>query len=447
MATQMGASVVAYWIIGYVAYLLPIGAAVSYLSERYPAEGGIYVWTKKAFGDFHGFMAAWFYWTSNLVYFPAALFFVASNTAYLLPGMSHLAEDPLFLGTVSAGFLIAVFLLNVLGLDIAKYFHNFGAFGGFWLPVAVIVGLGMASWWSFGSATSFTLDSMTPRMGSLDDLLLLSVLVYSFAGFEAGSLMGEEIHHPKRNIPRALFASATAMTGAYLLLSISLLLILPANELTGLQGVAESVSRSGVSLLGPWLGQLSSIVILAGIVLCGVGGVSSWLAASSRLPFVIGIDSQLPAAFGRLHPRFHSPYVALLTITALTLLFILMGSLGEKSQQVYDLFISLEITAFFLPYLYMFASLIKLRARDHPGRMSFQIPGRKAGVYAVGVIGILGILLALGLTFVPGEEVEDKSTFWVTVIGVLLANVLTGGVLFWLGQRKSRPSSFSEKEG
>ena len=53
------------------------------LSSRYPQEGGMYVWSKRAFGDFAGFLTGWIYWTSNLPYFPAVLYFAASNALYV----------------------------------------------------------------------------------------------------------------------------------------------------------------------------------------------------------------------------------------------------------------------------------------------------------------------------------------------------------------------------
>ena len=440
MATQMGAAIVLMWVLGFVLYMIPMGAAVSELSDRYPEEGGIYVWTKKAFGDFHGYLAAWFYWTSNLVYFPAALLFVASNSAHIFPGTAILADNQLFLASISIGFLLAVCILNLVGLDIAKYFHNIGAVTGFWLPAAVIIVLGFGTWLTVGSATTFSLTTMTPQINSLQDIVLISVLIYSFAGFEAPSLMSDEIHQPKRNIPRALFASASTMTLTYLLISVCILVIMPAEELSGLQGVAQSISVAGSRLLGSTLGSISASIILVGLVISGVGGVSSWLAASSRLPFVIGIDSYLPASFARLHPRFKTPYVALIVITVLTIGFIIMGSLGDKAEEAYNIFVSLEITVFFIPYLYLFASLIKLRRQDHP-ETGFRIPGGKIGTTIVGSMGLLVIGIALVFAFIPGEDIEDKTYFYLSVGGVFAANALIGVGLFWWGSRHKRIES------
>lgn len=438
MSTAMGASILLFWGLGFLTFMLPLGAAVAELTDRYPEEGGIYIWTQKALGPFHGYLAAWFYWCSNLVYFPAALFFVASNSAYLLPGAAELADNSLYLGLVSGCLLLLVYGLNFVGLDLARYLHNLGAVGGFWIPALVIILLGLGSWWTFGSATDFSWPQLVPQFDSLGDLTLLSVLVYSFAGFEGASVMGEEIQHPRRNLPRALFWAGGSMTALYLLISFSILLIMPAEQLTGLRGLADSLSQAATTLIGPFWGALTASVILGGIILSGVGGVSSWLAAASRLPFVVGIDRYLPPAFARLHPRFHTPYVGLTVITGLTLGFILLGSLGEQAEQAYEIFVSLEITVFFIPYLYLFVALIKLRRQRAPvSSAGFRIPGGRTGVVAVGGIGLTTVLLTLILACLPDDSVADPGYFYQTVIGGFGALALTGVGLYVWGQRRA----------
>jgi len=74
-AAAAGQSTLMIWIFALVGFFIPLAACVLELSSRYPQEGGLYVWTREAFGDFSGFIAAWTYWMSNLPYFPAVLYF------------------------------------------------------------------------------------------------------------------------------------------------------------------------------------------------------------------------------------------------------------------------------------------------------------------------------------------------------------------------------------
>ena len=82
-AAAAGPSSIVIWVGAWLCFYTPLALSVLELSSRYPNEGGLYVWSKRAFGDFSGFMSAWTYWTSNLPYFPAVLYFAASNVLFM----------------------------------------------------------------------------------------------------------------------------------------------------------------------------------------------------------------------------------------------------------------------------------------------------------------------------------------------------------------------------
>ena len=83
VAASAGPSSIVIWLLGLATIFIPLALCVMELSSRYPQEGGMYVWSKRAFGDFAGFLTGWIYWTSNLPYFPAVLYFAASNSLYI----------------------------------------------------------------------------------------------------------------------------------------------------------------------------------------------------------------------------------------------------------------------------------------------------------------------------------------------------------------------------
>ena len=123
-STENGPSVLVLWVLGFVLFYVPQAFTSVELTARHPDEGGIYIWVQRAFGDFHGFITAWFYWATILVYFPAALTFSATNAAFVIPQWSHLAERPGFLMVASLVGVTIVVVVNVLGLDVAQRLHN-----------------------------------------------------------------------------------------------------------------------------------------------------------------------------------------------------------------------------------------------------------------------------------------------------------------------------------
>ena len=127
VAAAAGPSTVIIWLIGLATIFLPVALCVMELSSRYPQEGGMYVWSKHAFGDFSGYMTGWIYWTSNLPYFPALLYFAASNALYVGGNRwKFLQGSPTFFIIFSLLGLALALILNIVGLNVGKWLSNLG---------------------------------------------------------------------------------------------------------------------------------------------------------------------------------------------------------------------------------------------------------------------------------------------------------------------------------
>src|ERR1700689_647387 len=207
-AATVGASAIVIWLIAWCAFYLPLALSVMELSSRYPQEGGMYVWTKRAFGEFPGFMTGWTYWASNLPYYPAVLYFAASNALYIGPARwQSLSNNKVyFLLFALLGLALGTFL-NVIGLSVGKWLHNLGAIGT-WLPIAILFAIAATAWHRFGSATAFTHASMVPHM-HFRDVLFMATIVFALGGSESASFLGDESPTERGNLPPG-FLSAVA---------------------------------------------------------------------------------------------------------------------------------------------------------------------------------------------------------------------------------------------
>ena len=242
-AATVGASAVIIWLIAWCAFYLPLALSVMELSSRYPQEGGMYIWTKRAFGEFPGFMTGWTYWASNLPYFPAVLYFAASNALYIGPAswQSLANNKTYFLLFALLGLALATFL-NVIGLSVGKWLHNLGAIGT-WLPIAILFAIAAAAWHRFGSATRIHAASMTPHM-HFRDVLFMATIVFALGGSESASFLGDEVKDARRNLPRGLLAGGAFVTSGYILGTVAVLIALPASQVSGLQGIMQAISQS-----------------------------------------------------------------------------------------------------------------------------------------------------------------------------------------------------------
>src|SRR5271156_4018068 len=111
-AAATGQSAITVWVMGFCGFFLPLAGCVLELSSRYPHEGGLYIWTREAYGEFAGFMAAWSYWMSNLPYFGSVLYFAASSLLFASPRANHLADANAYFLVFTASMLVLITVLN-----------------------------------------------------------------------------------------------------------------------------------------------------------------------------------------------------------------------------------------------------------------------------------------------------------------------------------------------
>jgi amino acid transporter len=430
-AAAAGPSSIVVWIGAWLCFYTPLALSVLELSSRYPNEGGLYVWSKRAFGNFSGFMAAWTYWTSNLPYFPAVLYFAASNVLFIRQAhWQHLSGNATFYIVFSLLTLSAATLMNIVGLDVGKWLHNVGALA-MWIPVGIVIVMGLIAWHRFGSATSFTLHSMTPST-HINDLIFWSVLTFAFGGCETASFMGEEIKNARRTIPLALISGGVTVTICYILGTVCVLLALPSTEVNSLQGLVQAVSKTASRVGYPGILPLAAFLI----ALSNIGAAGAYLAAVARLPFVAGLDRFLPPAFGALHPRWKTPWVALLTQFFLGVVFIFLGQAGTSVKGAYDVLVSMGVITYFIPYLYLFAAMIKLQ-REPAGPDVIRVPGGTIVARLIATVGFVTTTLTIALSLIPQPDEPNKPLALFKIIGGTGALVLIGAWLYMAGKHRA----------
>jgi amino acid transporter len=430
-AAAAGPSALVIWVIAALGLFVPLVFTVLELSSRYPEEGGIYVWSKRAFGPFAAFLTGWTYWGSNLPFFPGLLYFAAANALFIGGGpwqtlSSHSAYFIIFSLT---GLTIAV-AMNIVGLNVGKWLNNAGAIAA-WVPVLFLIAVGAVSWTRDGSATPITTATIVPST-TLKDVIFWSTIAFAFGGVESGSTMGEEIVDARRTVPRAILAAGAVMTLLYMIGTLSLLLALPKEQITGLQGIMQAIQTLAQKIGASWLVPLLAVFV----TLNALGGVGGWFAATARLPFVAGIDRFLPPAFGALHVRWRTPYVALLVQAVIAALFIWLGQAGTSVRGAYDALVSMGIIAYFIPFLFMFAAMIKLQ-REPAGPDVMRVPGGVRVAIALAALGFVTTAVSIVLACIPPDEEPNKTLAVVKVVGSSLALMTLGVVVYLLGRRRA----------
>jgi glutamate:GABA antiporter len=320
--------------------------------------------------------------------------------------------------------------LNIRGLSVAKWLHNAGAVG-MWVPALMLMGLALVGYLRLGPASDFTGQSLVPST-RLKDIVFWSTIAFSMSGLESASMMGEEIENARRNIPRAVLLAGVLITAVYILSTVAMLVALPPGEILNLQGFMQSIATISARVGFDGLTVLAAALLVAG----GLGQAGAWFAASARLPFVAGIDRFLPPVFGRIHPRYHSPYVSLGVQAGVAAVFIFLGQAGTTVKGAYDVLVSMSIISYFIPYLFIFGAMIRLQ-REPAGPDVMRVPGGRPVAVALAALGFCTTVGAILLAMVPSEDEPNKLLAVTKVVGLTVLLVVAGGLVYLAGRRRS----------
>jgi glutamate:GABA antiporter len=434
-AAHNGTSSISLWVFAAVLFFVPMAMVINELSSRFPEEGGLYVWSKEAFGDFHGFVAGWTYWIYTIFYFPGLLLASAAMSAYVLGGKgAELAQSRTFLLVGSLALLAVAVLLNIIGLNIGKWLQNAGGISTY-LPLLILVAIGSVIWLKHGSVTTYTWSSMMPswNWGTVN---FWSQIAFAFTGLELVSAMSGEIREPRKTLPRALIVAAALIAAMYIIGTFSLLAIVPASDVDPKSGVFHAIAVGSNALKIGFVGVLAAMLVTVG----NAGGVGSTVAGIARVPFVVGIDRYLPKEFGKIHPKWRTPYVSIIVQAVASALVLLLSQINETTRGAYQVVIDITIILYFIPFLYMFAAAVKLASR--PDRLTnthaVLIPGGKAGVWiASGLASGVTLLSIIVSVFPPGDS-SNRLLFVIKVVGTTLVAVAFGLILYYRGSLEKR---------
>src|SRR5499425_864809 len=239
------------WIVALVFFFWPQGIAVIELAHRYPGEGGVYLWAKEVFGDFHGFLSGWCYWTNNMMYVPTVLlYFVGVSVFALGPGHQGLAENKVFALTACLALLVILVLLNIVGLGVGKWINNIGGIGTF-VAAALLMGLGLLVWMRFGTSVTWA-DFQIPANPRFV-LNSFGVICFGLVGLELASVMGDEIQDPAKTLPGAVAWGGVLSGLLYLGATLTLLIGVSKQEISVLQGIVQAVTRMAGRMGVPWM--------------------------------------------------------------------------------------------------------------------------------------------------------------------------------------------------
>jgi len=320
---------------------------------------------------------------------------------------ASLGENRFYLLAATVAVIWIALGSNLIGMKIGKWTENLGGLAT-WAVGVLLMAVAWMVWTRRGSATPM---HIVPKW-SWGTVNFWAAIAYAMSGMECPAMMAGETRDPERTMRRAGWIATVFAAIFYVSATVAFLVVLSPEKITELNGFADVGESAGRLLHAPWLSPLIALLVILG----GLGFIGGLGASTSRLPFAAGTDRLLPASFARIHPRWGTPYVSILTLGIVSTFLLVVYQLGDSMRVAYDELVSLMVIGGFLPYLYIFGS------------------AWKAGRRVSALSGAAMTVLALLCTVVPPGEVTNVWLFE----GKLAAGTLAIVGSAWLVYRREK---------
>lgn len=410
-SAAIGPSALGWWVVTLVFFSIPYAAITAELGAAWPSQGGLYVWIREAFGERWAARSVWYYWINLAIWVPSVAVLASSMMSQLFwPELSMF--EKLVLAII---FIILIGTIGSLRTDVGKWVPNLGAI----LKVIVMLVIGGAGVYLFAngqSQTEFTPQTMSPSYEGA--ISFLPIIVFNLMGFELMSAAGGEIKNPRHSIPQAIFASVVVVGGLYIFSTFGMLAALPSEDIVLDTGIIEALKIAFAQL-----GNGGFFVSLLGafVIITLVTNMITWAMGANRSIQTAAEDGVMPAVFAIEHRSFKTPIAANFLLAALSSVVIVIYSMMASSVE--DLFwtlLAFSSVVFFIPYLFIFASFLYLRAKAGDRDRPFRVPGGwPVAILSAALCYFFVVQAIILFVYVPGSPVDWEYTLSI-VVGVLI---------------------------
>jgi glutamate:GABA antiporter len=426
-----------YWIVGFLAFLIPGALVTAQLGLMFPQEGSLYVWTQKALGPFWGFFAGFCAW------WPGILVMVATGDAVVTiwqfvdnGGLPKNWQQGLVILAVlwfSAAMSVIRLRMTQNYANVAVVFYGAAIFVIGLSGILWVIGSGHAATHGWGSAGNWNF-----HMGTLT---LFGLVILALLGIEVPLNMGVEIVHLKA-IKRYLFWGSIVVMLAYLWATLGTMLALPASQS---QGLTTDILRALQT--GFWGSHPFAIAIGLILIWFFVSNTVVYNYSFSRLLFVSGLEQRMPRAVGRVSQRTKVPVNAIIAQTILSSLFVVAifnpWVASNNTQKAYWLFQAAVTVIWCVSMVLLFADIFLVR-RAFPQRFAEVRAAHPYLLYASGIVGMLASAFGAYATFRSPWTSLFTVGHWRVWLAVLSGVSILAGIIIYsiseITQRREAPT-------
>jgi APA family basic amino acid/polyamine antiporter len=338
-----------------------------------PAAGGLYAYTRRAFGDLPAFLVGWGYWISA---WGANAALAVALVSYLVPFFGTLKESPGLAAVVAIGFVWLLTAVNMVGVRAAGRVQLVTTV----LKILPLIVIGFAGLFMFEPA-HFAMPEGDTQTIAASLLTTVTLTLWAFLGLESGTVPADRVRDPARTIPRATVIGTLLTAAIYIVSTVGVMSLVPPATL---KDTSAPFADAGGALFGP-----SAVYVVAlGAAISCFGALNGWVLIAARLPLAIARDGLFPRAFGRVSGD-DTPVRGLIIAAVLATLLV-AANYAEGLVALFTFIITLSTLSTLVPYA--FCSL----AVFVTGRQATGAARLTAGAAAIAALAFVYALLAIG---------------------------------------------------
>lgn len=429
----LGTQSITFFIAAGLCFFIPVALCCAELASGWPKQGGVFLWVSEAFGKDLGFLAVWLQWIESVVWLPTILSFIAATGAYLIDPV--LENSRLYLVITMVVVLWGMTFLNFKGLKTSSYFSTFGVILGTIVPGIALIALAATK--IPESLQYHTLDFKTLFPSeNLNTLVIFTSILLGLCGMEIPAYHVQNVEHPKRDFPKAMFIATVIILAISILGSLAIAAVVPKEKMSLISGPMQAFyiffASFDLNFAVPILALLTLLGSLA-ILNTWIIGPSKGLLSSTEQGF-------MPKRFE--HVNHAGAPTTLLYLQAICgSLLISLFALNPSIKAAYWIINTLAAQVYLLMYFILFLALIKLRYSHADVPRPYKIPGGMVGIWIVGGIGAVTCLIALLIGFLRPTDIEVHHTAYeyasMLFVGMIIS-VAPPIIFIWNKRKRAR---------
>lgn len=430
-AALFGSSLIFFFAFSALVFLIPTALVSAELSATFPEKGGVYQWVNQAFGKRWAMAAIWLQWINTMVWYPSMLSFIAGTLAYLID--PELAQNKTYLISCILVIFWSLTLVNLKGIHISTLINNIFCMMGTMFPLILLIVLGCI-WVISGHPLQIELTSqnLIPPLNQTTSWVSLIAIMASFLGMELSGVHVNDIKDPQRNFPKAVLLASLFIFLTMMLGSLAIAFVLPEQDINLIAGIMQMFSRFfeafGIQAFTPVLTLL--------IVIGSTGTMINWLISPAKGLLHAAEFGFLPPLFARKN-KAGVAYNILIAQAVLVTLFCLVFLFEPTINGFYWFLTALSTELYMIMYILMFCAGLKLHYTYINRPKTFKIPGKNCGMWIVSILGLIGCITTVIVSFFPPDNIDVGSpTRYLSMI--CIGNVVTISpiFLFYLYQKR-----------